>query len=303
MSRKNTPITLVDNQFELREATRMARMDLYDRKIQGIFTDIETIMTPRNQQLVTLSKRMERVNTKNEKYDELLCRAVKREDAAAMFDMGVRGKIEDVVFPYKGEIKYYGPLTDVGDKDMKFFVTHEAAESMSDSGVDFRLFDEELDEIQSINATDEQSDLAEVTYGHRQEIASIRRQMAVCRAKIHARKPEWAGLTNAEFVQTLIKKGEGEDSRQYLILETRLLKNKKYIDTYSSGIMALTMPKVFVPEHISQDDIKLPCFDIQSERFMAEKLSLFDINELANQNVDEIETVQLEEIPDLVIEL
>lgn len=303
MSSKNTPIMMVDNQFELREATRMARMELYDRKVQGIFTDIDTVMTPRNQQLVTLSKRMERVSTKNEKYDELLCRAVKKEDAGAIFDMGVRGKIEDVVFPYKDEIKYYGPLTDVGDKDMKFFVTHEAAESMSDSGVDFGLFNEELCEIQSIKATDEQVDLAEVTYGHRREITAIRRQMAVCRAKIYARKPEWASLANDEFVQTLIRHGEGEDSRQYLMLETRLLKNKKYIDTYSSGIMALTMPKVFIPDHISQDDIKLPCFDIQSERFMAEKLSLLDINELANQNVETFETVQLKELPELVIDI
>lgn len=294
-------LTLVDNDFELREAARIARMDLYDRKVQGIFSDISIVTTPRNQKLVIVSKRMERINSNNEKYDELVCHGAAAKDAGSIFGMGVRGKIADVTFPFKNDIEYYGPLTDVNSDDMSFFVTHEAADIMDSAGVDLELFGEELDEIQSVSAKHEQIDLAEATYSHRSEISRIKKQMSVCRAKIIARHPDWADLYHNVFVQKLLECGEGSDSQHYLELETRLIKNKRNIDTYSASIMSLTLPSVFVPNHIDINDIRLPQFDLNNERYVSEVLTLAEVDEIANKGMEYYEDIP--ELPELVIDL
>jgi len=306
MSTQNNSITFVDDEFEMREASRAARMDLYDNNRQGIFTGIETVNTPRNQKLVTVSKKMERVSSKNnsDRFDELVCHSVGANDADGVFDIGVRGKVEDVVFPYNDDIKYYGPLTDVDSRDMKFFMSNEAVEIISDAGVDVPLFGEELDEIHSIKSTTEQEDLAKATYSYRDELSSTKRQMGICRGKITRRHPEWSTLSHREFLTKVSKYGEGEDCRQYLKLEARLVKGKQYIDTYSSSIMALSAPQVFMPDHIKLEDLKLPCYDIKTEKFIPEMLSMNDIVELANRNSEELsQSIDLEEIPELSIDL
>lgn len=286
-------IQIVENEYEAREMARQKRIGLYDEEKQGIFTDISTVISPLNQELVTINKRMERVHSSNERFDQLIFKGVSVDDAQTIFDMGVRSKVEDVVLPYKKSIQYYGPLTDVESEDMSFFVTKDALGRMEDTGVDFNIFDEELDEIRSVEASTDQEDLAIATYNHRETLSSIKRQMAMCSAQIISRHPEWKGLLHDEFIQKLLRDGDGQDCKRYIELDAQLRKNKAFIDKYSAEIMADSIPIVFVPDHIDRSDIMLPAFDISTERFMAERLPIDNILEIVNQDPDRVPEIEL----------
>lgn len=299
---KNT-IETVTNEFEMREASRATRMDLYDENKNGIFSDISTVLTPGKNKVITINKRLERINGNHDRGKNLSCRIVAAEESGSVFDHAVRGKVQDVIFPLKDKIPYYGPLTDIESENMRFFITEEARELMENNMVDIHSMGEELGEILSINVNTTQTDLAEATYSTRKEIASIKRQMGSCKSKILVYKPEWGGLDRQSFLYKLATVGATPDCAKYLELDARLNKAKANIDKYSAEIMAESMESVWVPDHIDEESLRLPSFDIISERYIPETLPVLDLGATIQIDVDAIPDIPDFNLDTLDIEL
>lgn len=294
------PIEIVGDEFEMREVERTRRMNLYDAGKQGIFTDIATIKTPKNNPIITFSKRFERMSNSKESVNEVIVDAIDANEGNTVYDKSVRSKVEDIVFPYKEEIPLYGPLSDIESENMRIFITEEASDLIENDGVDLGLMREELSEISSIPVNKEQEDYAKATYGIRENIASIRRQMAQCQGRILLSKPQWKNLRYDEFIIKLVNIGDSPDCSKFLKLDAKLRKNKALIDQYSASIMAESLNEVYIPDCVSIEDVMLPGFDIMSGRFKPEKYSASKLDTKINLDIKSIPDIPNFNINDII---
>lgn len=288
----NTSIQLVDDEYSMKDVERQKRCNLYDDGKQGIFTDIAVVDTPRNNKIITFSKHFVRMHgDDDEKSNEIILDAVPAGEGKIIFDKSVRSKVEDIVFPFKDKIPFYGPLSDVEDENMTIFMTEEAGDLLVNDGVDLSLMEEEISEIKNIQVNSEQSDLADATYAVRKNIASIKRQMNACRGKIFLGKPDWRYLSYKDFLMKLVEVGSTPDCSKFLKLDAKLRKDKALMDKYSAAIMSESLGEIYLPDCINLNDVMLPSYDVMDERFKPE---MFAANLL-----DSRLNIKLSEIPDI----
>ena len=301
-------IVVAKNEFEASQLRSQEILRLGDEGENGILSELNLVKTPLGQPLITSVRKINRVGARiegNSTPDEVeklvTIDSFLADDAKGVFDSNVRGRIEDISLPFKKMTPHYCPLSDIESKNMKIIMTEDVAEKISDHGVDTDLMGEEIDEIKSVPVTNGQIDLASATEEHRKEIESITRQMAICKARILLKHVDWDKLPLDLFIQKCAKEGDA-DCAKYLKLEERKIRHKMYIDTYSSQIISETLPKIYVPSHISLSDLKFPVYNPMIRSFELCGLPYYDLEKVANRNVSQEHIITAADLPEIEIE-
>ncbi|MFA7710874.1 MAG: hypothetical protein WCY30_07205 [Candidatus Neomarinimicrobiota bacterium] len=304
MSNNHNVIT-VESNWLIDNAVSQEICRLADEGENGIYGRYRLSKTPGGNDIIVGTRQIARIGSKlkdpksnSQLSNKIFMNAFPADEPNALYDHSIRSKVQDVVLPFKEQIVNYGPLSDIISNNMKIIVTDEVLDRASDGGVDMSLLDEEMGEVKSVNASSDQVDLASNIDGYRRDLLGIIRMMGICRQRIIGRYPGWVELNDDLFLHKCATEGIGADCAEYLKMEEKRGVLKRYIDKFSSQVISTSLPKIYIPDHLSIDTLRFPTFNSRTMQFDSYVLTLNDIQHISNNNVDDV-PLPIDIIPEL----
>lgn len=284
MNREN--IVIAEDSWSLNETKRQRRLDLFDSNKAGIFTDVSSLQTKNEgPEIIYLDRKMERMKGADAGAD-LVVRPFRRESANLVFDVGLKSKVEDTIFPYKDQVERFGPLSDVQDNNILYFFEEDAAQIVSDMGVDLELMDEEIGGIENVSPTEQQEEFGLEAYRDRKRVQDLRQRLVSLRAQILNKYPQWKDLRGKAFAQKVLNDGEGGDCTKYLTTLAKIEEKRHRIDVFSSRIMAESIPRLHIPTVIDESELLLPEYDLTSDQYIYDRIPILELDARSNSEED-----------------